>query len=84
MAPIRRGRFASAAGTVTLSPLAMSYSLKAVSSRRFEQAVLADLFVGKFPHHRAALEHDDAVGERQHVPGSVESTMMASPLRAGP
>src|ERR1700752_1534454 len=66
MTPIRRGRFASAAGTVTLSPLAISYSLKAVSSRHFQQAVLADLFVGKFPHHRAALEHDDAVGERQH------------------
>src|SRR5882672_6320708 len=55
-----RGRFRSAA-TVTLSPEVMP-----VSSRRFEQAVLADLFVGKFPHHRAALEHDDAVGERQH------------------
>src|SRR6266545_1185752 len=55
-----RGCFRSAA-TVTLSPVVMS-----VSSRRFEQAVLADLFVGKLPHDRATLEHDDAVGERQH------------------
>src|SRR5215216_1076289 len=55
-----RGRFRSA-GTVTLSPVVMS-----VSSRRFQQAVFADLFVGKLPDHRAALEHDDAVGERQH------------------
>src|SRR4029453_19295620 len=55
-----RGRFRSTA-TVTLSPEVMP-----VSSRRFQEAVLADLFVGKLPHHRAALEHDDAVGERQH------------------
>src|SRR6266704_5140873 len=55
-----RGRFRSA-GTVTLSPEVMP-----VSSRRFQEAVLADLFVGKLPHDRAALEHDDAVGERQH------------------
>src|SRR6478752_2022626 len=54
-----RGRLRSAA--TALSPEVMP-----VSSRRFEQAVLADLFVGKFPHHRAALEHEDAVGERQH------------------
>ena len=57
IAAIPRCRFRSAA-TVTLSPVVMS-----VSSRRFQQAVLADLFVGKLPHHRAALEHDDAVGE---------------------
>src|SRR5439155_12550565 len=56
----RCGRLRSAA-TVTLSPVVMS-----VSSRRFEQAILADLFVGKLPHDSAALEHDDAVGERQH------------------
>src|SRR6476659_8725122 len=55
-----RGRFRSAV-TVTLSPEVMP-----VSSRRFQEAVLADLFVGKLPHHGAALEHDDAVGERQH------------------
>src|SRR5690349_5517102 len=55
-----RGRLRSAA-TVTLSPVVMS-----LSSRRFQQAVLADLFVGKLPHHSAALEHDDAIGERQH------------------
>src|SRR5439155_1033787 len=52
-----RGRFRSVA-TVTLSPEVMP-----VSSRRFQQAVLADLFVGKLPHHGAALEHDDAIGD---------------------
>ena len=37
-----------------------------VSSRRFEQPVLADRLVAEFAHHRAALEDDDAIGERQH------------------
>src|ERR1043166_342968 len=53
----RCGCFRSAA-TVTLSPEVMS-----LSSSRLQEAVLADLFVGKLPHDRAALEHDDAVGE---------------------
>src|SRR6185436_16445944 len=66
MAPIRRGRLRLPAGTVTLSPSAISFSSSPVSSRRFQQAVLADLFIGKFAHHRAALEHDDAIGEREH------------------
>src|ERR1044072_2289120 len=47
-----RGRFRSA-GTVTLSPEVMS-----VSSRRFQEAVLADLFVGKLHHHGTALAHE--------------------------
>src|SRR4029453_5023370 len=64
IAPSPRGRLRSEAATVTLSPEVMS-----VSSRRFQQAVLADLFVGKLPHDRAALEHDDAIGERQHCFG---------------
>src|SRR5437899_9284915 len=59
IAAIPRGRFRSAV-TVTLSPEVMP-----VSSRRFEQPVFADLLVGKFPHDSAALEHDDASGERQ-------------------
>src|SRR6266567_4026670 len=50
IAAIPRGRFRSA-GTVTLSPEVMP-----VSSRRFQEAVLADLFVGKLPHDSAALE----------------------------
>src|SRR6185295_8178382 len=60
IAAIPRGRFRSAA-TVTLSPEVMP-----VSSRRFQEAVLADLFVGKLPHPRDALAHGDAVGARQH------------------
>src|SRR5260370_12046178 len=54
-------RLRSAAGTLTLSPVVMG-----LSSRRFQQAVLADRFIGEFAHHRAAFEHDDAIGERQH------------------
>src|ERR1700693_5080350 len=57
---ILRGRFRSAAETVTLSPVVMC-----VSSRRFQQAVLADRLACEFAHHRAALEDDDAIGNRQ-------------------
>src|SRR5471032_3021311 len=55
------GRFRSAAETVTLSSVAIS-----VSSRRFQQAVLADRLIREFAHHRAALQHNDAIGERQN------------------
>src|ERR1700756_328309 len=51
----------SPAPTAALSLVTMS-----VSSGRFEKAVLADFFIGEFAHHGAALEHDDAVGKRQH------------------
>src|ERR1700757_636280 len=53
--------FRSSAGTAALSLLTIK-----VSSGRFEQAVLADFFACELAHHRAALEHDDAVGKRQH------------------
>src|ERR1700674_2528508 len=58
---ILRGRFRFAAETVTLSPVAIC-----VSSRRFQQAVLADRLIREFAHHRAALEHDAAIGNRQN------------------
>src|ERR1700686_5403971 len=60
IAAILCGRFRSAAETVTLSPV-----ITCVSSRRFQQAVLADRLIGEFAHHHAALENDDAIGERQ-------------------
>src|SRR5258708_31539328 len=56
-----RGRLRSAAETVTLSPVTMC-----VSSRRLQQAVLADRLVAEFAHHRAALEDDDAIGQRKN------------------
>src|ERR1700730_15951781 len=43
---------------VTLSPVVFF-----LSSRRFQQAVFADRFICEFAHHRAALEHDDAIGK---------------------
>src|ERR1700730_6710860 len=43
---------------VTLSPVVIF-----LSSRRFQQAVFADRFICEFAHHRAALEHDDAIGK---------------------
>src|ERR1700761_2849749 len=55
-----RGCLRSVAETVALSSVTMH-----VSSGGFQQAVLADRLVGKFVHHRAALENDDAVSERQ-------------------
>src|SRR5216684_8114713 len=58
MAAILRGRLRSA---VTLSPVTIW-----VSSRRFHQTVLADRLVAEFAHHRAALEDDDAIGERKN------------------
>src|SRR5438270_13361798 len=58
---ILRGCFRFLAETVTPSPLAIC-----LSSCRFEQAVLADHLVGEFAYHRAALQHDDAIGERQN------------------
>src|SRR5947207_2078769 len=61
IAAILRGRLRSAAEIVTLSPVAMG-----ISSRRFQQAVLADRFIAEFAHHRAALQHDDAIGKRQN------------------
>ena len=61
IAAMVRGCFRSVAETVAPSPVAMG-----VSSGGFQQAVLADRFVGEFAHHRATLEHDDAIGERQH------------------
>src|SRR5450631_371330 len=60
-AAILRGGVRFAGEAVAPSLLAISISL-----RRFEQAVLADGLAGKFAYHRAAFEHDDAVGERQH------------------
>src|SRR6267378_5885466 len=60
IAAVLRGRFRSAAGAVTLSPVVIC-----VSSRRFQQAVLADRLTCEFAHHRAALEDDDAIGNRQ-------------------
>src|SRR5258708_29410247 len=48
------------ADTVTPSPVVIC-----LSSRRFQQAVLADRLIREFAHDRAALQHDDAVGERQ-------------------
>src|SRR3954471_5349906 len=56
--PARR---AGVSGNGTVSPCAMNVSL-----RRLEQAVFADGFAGEFAHDLAALEHDDAIGERQH------------------
>src|SRR5664279_3663147 len=41
-----RGRFRSAAATVTLSPVVIC-----VSSRRFQQAILADGLAREFAHH---------------------------------
>src|ERR1700726_4588081 len=60
-AAILRGGFRSAAETVTLSPATIH-----VSSRRFQETVLADLFVAEFAHYRAALQHNDAIGKRQN------------------
>src|SRR5882757_400744 len=74
---IRCGRFGSAAEAVTLSPVAIS-----VSSRRFQQAILADLFVGEFAHHCAAFEHDNAIGERQHRFGFGREHDDCQPFRA--
>src|SRR6516165_5070194 len=50
------------------SPEGTALSLLTISrsSGCFQQAVLADFFVGELAHDRAALEHDDAIGERQH------------------
>ncbi len=59
IAAILCGRFRSAAETVTPSPVAIY-----PSSRRFQQAVLADGLISEFAHHGAALQDDDAVGER--------------------
>src|SRR5882757_11006846 len=61
MAAMLRGRFCFPAATVTLSPVTIW-----VSSRRFQQAVLADRLIAEFAHHRAALQHDDVIGERQN------------------
>src|ERR1700746_2360639 len=59
-------------GATLLDPLRLAEGTAALSltisrsSGRFKQAVLADCLVGEFANHCAALEHDDAVGERQH------------------
>src|SRR5665213_1806364 len=53
--------FRSAAGTAMPSSVAIHVSL-----RRLQQAILADRLIGELTHHRAALEHDDAIGKRQH------------------
>src|SRR5260370_5502985 len=55
-----RGRFRSAE---TVTPSLVTICL---SSRRFQQAVLADRLISEFAHHRAALEDENAIGERQH------------------
>src|SRR6185437_7015118 len=55
------GRLPLPAETIAFSSLPMRFS-----SRRFQQAVLADGLVGKLAHYRAALENDDAIGQRQH------------------
>src|SRR6185312_2183032 len=70
-------RLPPAAETVTLSPLPMG-----LSSRRFQQAVLADRLAGEFAHHRAALENDDAVGQRQHRLGLGREHDDGEPARA--
>src|SRR4030081_2738685 len=59
--PRLRGRLPPG-GTVAPSLLAIFPP----PSGRFEQAVLADHFACEFAHHHAALQHEDAVGERQH------------------
>src|SRR6267154_4797808 len=61
MAANLRGRLRSAEETVTLSPVTIWSP-----SRRFQQTVLADRLIAEFAYHRAALEDDDAIGERQN------------------
>src|SRR4051794_14261485 len=64
MVAILRGRFRSAAEIVTLSPVTICVSL-----RHFQQAVLADRLIAELAHYGAALEDDDAIGERQDCLG---------------
>src|SRR4029077_14979486 len=59
--PTLRGDLRSAAGAVALSLVAIGVT----PLGRFQQTVLADRLAHKFAHHRAALQHDDAVGQRQ-------------------
>src|SRR6266852_2627448 len=61
IAAILLARFRFPGETVTLSPVILC-----VSSRRFEQPVLADRLIAEFAHHRAALENDDAIGQRKN------------------
>src|SRR5258708_25785184 len=60
MAASLRG-ISRSADPVTPSPVVIC-----LSSRRFQQAVLADRLIRKFAHHRAALQDENAIGERQH------------------
>src|SRR5258705_4031085 len=60
IAAILPGRFRFPVEAVTLSPV-----IPCVSSRRLQQAVLADRLIAEFAHHSAALEDDDAIGQRQ-------------------
>src|SRR5260370_33084168 len=51
-------------GTSSIAePFTLSSS---VASRRLEQAVLAHRLVREFAHHRAPLEHDNAIGKGKH------------------
>src|ERR1700730_3917717 len=77
IAAILPGRFRPGAETLTLSSVTIR-----ISSRRFQQAVLADRLIREFAHHRAALEHDDAVGERQNGFGLGRDHDDGEPARA--
>src|SRR5215472_3597513 len=76
-AAILCGCFRSAVVTDTLSPDAISSSLC-----RFQQAVLADRFAREFTHHSAALQHNDAICERQNGLGLGREHDDGKPARA--
>src|ERR1700726_33995 len=63
-AAILRGGLRSAAATLTLSPATIH-----VSSRAFQEAVRAHLFVAQFAPYRGAVQYNDAIGERQNCFG---------------